>query len=232
MSIRHAFPADLDAIASLEAACFPPAEAAACESIRARIDAFGDRFWLLEENGRLISFINGMLTDEDDLRDQMFDEASLHDPEGAWQMLFSVATDPAEQGKGHATRLLKQVIVDCLREGRAGIVLTCKEHKIRLYHRVGFVNEGVSQSEHGGALWYRMRLCLDGPVFTVKRVLEDDFGCEGLPEDEEKQVTLLCEAPDQTILRIRMQDDLAMERGLDEGMRVLLLQDGTLIPVT
>jgi hypothetical protein len=37
MNIRHATPADLDAIAAVEAECFPAAEAATYDSIKARL---------------------------------------------------------------------------------------------------------------------------------------------------------------------------------------------------
>ena len=38
---------DLDAIEAVEAACFPPAEAASNESLTARVAAYPDHFWLL-----------------------------------------------------------------------------------------------------------------------------------------------------------------------------------------
>ena len=41
--------------------------------------------------------------------------------------------------------------------GCAGMVLTCKECMIPYYRRFGFVNEGISSSVHGGAVWYQMR---------------------------------------------------------------------------
>jgi hypothetical protein len=37
-------------------------------------------------------------------------------------------------------------------------VLTCKEAKLHYYAKFGFVNEGISSSEHGGAAWYQMRI--------------------------------------------------------------------------
>ena len=47
MLIRHATMDDLDAIVAVEAACFPPAEAASNESLTARVAAYPDHFWLL-----------------------------------------------------------------------------------------------------------------------------------------------------------------------------------------
>ena len=47
MLIRHATMEDLDAIEAVEAACFPPAEAATNESLTARVATYPEHFWLL-----------------------------------------------------------------------------------------------------------------------------------------------------------------------------------------
>ncbi len=158
VTVRKATPADTAAVAALEAACFPPAEAAPYESFAARLETFPDRFWLLFADGELVSMVNGSLSDEADLRDEMFHDTALHDPEGRWQMIFGVATHPAHQRRGYAGRLLETAIRDCRDEGREGLVLTCKAAKVHFYAKFGFRNEGLSSSEHGGAAWYQMRV--------------------------------------------------------------------------
>ena len=162
LTIRKATAADTAAVTALEAACFPPAEAAPYESFEARLNTFPDRFWLLFLDGELVSMVNGSLSNEDDLRDEMFHDTTLHHPDGRWQMIFGVATHPDHQRKGYAGMLLEAAIRDCreeaLTEGRAGLVLTCKEAKLHYYAKFGFVNEGISSSEHGGAAWYQMRI--------------------------------------------------------------------------
>ena len=105
--------------------------------------------------------VNGSLSNEEDLRDEMFHDTALHDPNGRWQMIFGVATHPAHQRKGYAGMLLETAIRQCREEipqGREGLVLTCKEAKLQYYAKFGFVNEGISSSEHGGAAWYQMRI--------------------------------------------------------------------------
>lgn len=158
MKIRKANMADLEAIAAMEKECFPEAEAATKESFRERIAHFGDHFWLLEEEGRLIGMINGMVTEEAKLRDEMYEDAGLHDPNGSWQMIFGVETIPEYRCKGCAGMIMEQVIRDCQAAGRKGIVLTCKDRLVPYYEKFGFVNEGVSESVHGGVVWYDMRL--------------------------------------------------------------------------
>lgn len=158
MEIRKATIEDLDAITALEAACFPAAEAASRESFRKRLEVFADRFWLLWEGDRLVSMVNGMVTDREELVDEMFADATIHQADGKWQMIFGVATHPEYQRRGLAAQVLQRAIADCKAEGRTGLILTCKEQKLHYYAKFGFVSEGVSVSEHGGALWYQMRL--------------------------------------------------------------------------
>ena len=102
--------------------------------------------------------INGMVTDETTLRDEMFEDATMHNPNGAWQMIFGVETIPECREKGYAALIMNRVIEDCRMQGRKGIVLTCKDKLVPYYSKFGFVNEGKSASVHGGAVWYDMRL--------------------------------------------------------------------------
>ena len=75
-------------------------------------------------------------------------------------MIFGVDVLPEFRRQGLAERLLKQVIADAKKEGRKGLVLTCKERLVHYYEKLGFVREGISESVHGGAVWYDMRLTI------------------------------------------------------------------------
>lgn len=158
MEIRTANRNDLDAIAAIEAACFPAAEAASRESFRARLEVFPGHFWLLWDGGKLAACVNGMVTNDPDLTDEMFHDATLHDPNGKWQMIFGVSTLPAYRRRGCAALLLERAVADAREQGRAGLVLTCKDALVPYYSKFGFQNEGLSASEHGNAVWYQMRL--------------------------------------------------------------------------
>ena len=158
MNIRHATIADLDILDQIEQICFPPAEAASRKSLEGRLKVYPDYFWLLEDEGQVVSFVNGMATDLPDLCDEMFDDPHMHNDKGDWQMIFGVDTIPSRQKQGCAGKVLERVVADAKKRGRKGLVLTCKEHLVHYYAKFGFVSEGVSQSEHGGALWYQMRV--------------------------------------------------------------------------
>ena len=69
MEIRNATPDDLKAVAAVEAECFPQGEAATEEALRERLLVYPDHFWLLFDGDRLVGFVNGMVSDEPDLRD-------------------------------------------------------------------------------------------------------------------------------------------------------------------
>ena len=70
---------------------------------------------LLFIEDRLVSFVDGMVTDAPDLEDIMYEDASLHDPEGKWQMIFGVNTIPSCRRKGYAGMLIRK-LTDMARE--------------------------------------------------------------------------------------------------------------------
>lgn len=158
MHIRHAYLDDLPAIVAVEARCFPPAEAADEAVFHDRLTHYPQHFWLLFIGKELVSFVDGMATDEPNLRDAMYADASLHQPQGRWQMIFGVNTLPQYRRQGHAERVLRRVIAEARTAGRAGLVLTCKDELVRYYARLGFADEGFSESSHGGVRWHQMRL--------------------------------------------------------------------------
>ena len=157
-TIRTATPNDLDAITAVEASCFPAAEAATREEFAGRLAHYASHFWLLFEDGKLVSFVDGFVTDAPDLTDEMYADASLHNEDGAWQMIFGVNTLPAYRKQGLAGQLLRRAIADAEAQGRKGLVLTCKDKLVHYYASFGFVSEGISSSTHGGVVWYQMRL--------------------------------------------------------------------------
>lgn len=158
MNIRTATLQDIDQIAAVEKECFPAAETATKEEFAKRLEQYADHFWLMFEDDILIAFVDGMVTDQEDLTDEMYENASMHQEDGAWQMIFGVNTLPAYRNRGYAGELLKRAIADAKDQGRKGLVLTCKDRLIHYYAKFGFVNEGVSESVHGNVVWNQMRL--------------------------------------------------------------------------
>ena len=159
MEIRNATMDDLQAIAAVEAACFPAAEAATAEEFAGRLAHYAGHFWLLFEQGELVAFVDGFCTDTPDLTDEMYADAALHDENGAWQMIFGVNTLPEYRKQGLAGQLLRRAVADARQQGRRGLVLTCKERLLPYYAKFGFQDEGVTdKSTHGNVAWHQMRL--------------------------------------------------------------------------
>lgn len=158
MNIRLATIGDLQAITAVESRCFKEAEAASESEFKNRLAVYPNHFWLLEDDGKLVGFVDGMVTNESILRDEMFENANLHTENGQWQMIFGVNTIPEYRRQGCAEKIINKVISDAKKAGRKGLVLTCKEKLVHYYAKFGFNNEGISESTHGGAVWYDMRL--------------------------------------------------------------------------
>ena len=158
MYIRKATMADLEAIATIEAACFPPAEAASKDSFATRLAVFADYFWLVEEQGILVGFINGAVINEPTIDDKCYANAHCHQEDGAYQTVFGINTLPQYRKQGIGEAMLHAIIDDARAQGRKGCILTCKDYILQYYEKFGFRSRGVSQSSHGGAIWNDMIL--------------------------------------------------------------------------
>ena len=156
--IRKGTIEDAEILSKVEVTCFPLNEAATSKEIQERLNVYANHFLLLFEENRLISFIDGFCTNYKDLTDEMYSDASIHDEDGDWQMIFGLNTLPDYQRKGNAAKIMNAMIDLARQEKRKGLVLTCKDRLVPYYSKFGFKNEGVSSSVHGGVVWYQMRL--------------------------------------------------------------------------
>lgn len=157
-TIRQVTPEDLDEVTAVEAACFPEAEAATRESFEQRIKAFPDSFFVAVHDGRIIGFINGCVTDERTIRDEMFEDSSLHNSDGCYQSNFGLDVLAEYRRQGIAAELMEYLIETARKRGKKGLILTCKDRLIHYYAKFGYQNLGISASVHGGAVWYDMIL--------------------------------------------------------------------------
>ena len=159
MDIRYATIEDIKAITAVETECFPPAEAATEKEFIERVRYYGNHFWLMFEQEKLIALVDGFVTDEPDLTDEMYENASMHNENGAWQMIFGVNTLPTYRKYGYPGKLIRRAIEDAKQQGRKGLVLTCKDKLVPYYAKFGFQDEGVTdKSTHGNVVWHQMRL--------------------------------------------------------------------------
>lgn len=111
------------------------------------------------DGDKLISFVDGFVTDDADLTDEMYENAAIHNENSAWQMIFGVNTLPAYRQHGYVGELIRKAITDANEQDRKGLVLTCKNRLVQYYARFGFVDEGMTdKSTYGNVAWHQMRL--------------------------------------------------------------------------
>ena len=67
MKIRNANINDLNRITEIEKICFPDSEAASKKSFEGRLTDYPNHFWVLEDDDKIVSFINGLVTDKEHL---------------------------------------------------------------------------------------------------------------------------------------------------------------------
>ncbi len=168
LTIRPASMADLARCTAIEAACFPPSQAADETAIRSRIAAYPQHILLGEADGIAIGYVMGPVIDQPTITDEMFADTGCHNPAGLYQSVFSLAVHPDFQRRGYGRLLLQALINQAGREGRRAVTLTCRDYKVAYYESFGFQNQGVAASVHGGVVWYDMLLPLGERPYAVK----------------------------------------------------------------
>ena len=157
-NFRTAQLSDLDRVTEIEYICFPAEQAATRAAFEQRIKTFPSHFILLEHEGTPIGFVNGAVLDARYIEDEMYERTDSHNERGAYQSVYGLDVLPEYRGRGLAHKLMDQLIDQAKKEGRRGVTLTCLEEKIGFYETMGFKNEGVSDSSHGGVVWNNMIL--------------------------------------------------------------------------
>lgn len=115
-------------------------------------------FFVAEKDEKIIGFINGCITNETAIYDELYEDSSLHVPDGDYQTIFGLDVLPDYRNHGIAAQLMNYMIKISKASGRKGVILTCKKKLIHYYSKFGYVNKGISKSVHGGVTWYDMIL--------------------------------------------------------------------------
>lgn len=155
-NIRHVLISDLQELVVIETLCFTKEEAASKEAFKKRIQTISDSFFVAEENGVISGLVNGPVIDKAFISDDLFRETKGNPPTGGHQSILGLAVLPTFQKRGVASALLAHFEKEAREHERETITLTCKENLIPFYHKFGFLNYGMSSSNHGGETWYNM----------------------------------------------------------------------------
>ena len=156
MIIRKATELDIEDIHSIESICFPPLEAADKQCIQERISKLDGYFCVAEIDSKLVGIINGCCTNSNKIFDDLYDDINLHNPNGEYYAIFSLAVLPEYQKQGIASKLMNKAINISKENNKKGLVLACKDKLIKMYEHLGYIHLGKSNSKHGGSTWHDM----------------------------------------------------------------------------
>lgn len=188
VKIRNAGIEETEKLAEIEKICFPAAEAAGLKDFQDRMEAFQENFFVAEQDGEVVGFINGAATDQPVLGDELYHDAGLHKKDGSIQTVFGLDVLPEYRHQGIAHKLMKEFVETAKKRGKKAVILTCKEHMIPFYESCGFKKLGLADSSHGGAVWYDMQCWFPE---TERLYYEDayikEFGAVVLECREEKK---------------------------------------------
>lgn len=155
-TFRTATLADTDRCFEIETTAYEGDEAATREKIATRIAQYPAGFLIMELEREIIGFINSGCAQEVVMSDETFKELVGHDPAAPNVVIMSVVIDPAQQGKGYATLLMRTFIERMAGQGKRTLHLMCKDRHVPLYERLGYRYVKPSASDHGGMAWHEM----------------------------------------------------------------------------
>lgn len=156
ISLRNVQATDLEQLLFIENEGFSNEEAATKEAFMERIKLIADTFIVAEKDGEILGYINGPIIDQPYITDDLFEKIEENPRRGGYQSILGIAVSIQARGQGIAKILIEIMEELVVKNEREGITLTCKEELIPFYERFGFVNKGLSESQHGGLSWYNL----------------------------------------------------------------------------
>lgn len=154
--IRQVTLEDLERLIEIENLSFTKEEAATEAAFVNRIRMIPDSFFVAVDLGEIVGFVNGPVMETDYITDDLFSETKENSKTGGVQSILGLAVHPMHRKKGIASALLTYLETEAKSKNRKAVTLTCLERLIPFYEKHGYVNHGISQSEHGGEVWYNM----------------------------------------------------------------------------
>ncbi|MFL6557959.1 MAG: GNAT family N-acetyltransferase [Bacillus sp. (in: firmicutes)] len=156
INIRNVKKEDLSKLVAIENLCFSKEEAATEKAFEERIRLIPDSFFVAQVDGEIVGLVNGPVIDAVYITDDLFSHIKENPAIGGHQSILGLAVSPYFQKRGVATALLSHLEKEAITSKRETMTLTCKQDLIRFYEKLGYLNCGVSNSNHGGVTWYNM----------------------------------------------------------------------------
>ena len=160
---RSIYKNEADQAVDIEQICFPPNEACSEKNMKDRIAKASELFLVAVDKttGELAGLLNGLATNEDVFRDEFFTNAELYEPSGKNVMILGLDVLPEYRMQGLGRELMSQYIRRERNNGRRMVKLTCLEPKVNMYKKMGFRDEGISNSVLGGEEWHEMSYVIE-----------------------------------------------------------------------
>ncbi len=156
ISFRNVQSTDLEQLLKIENEGFSKEEAATREAFVERIRLISDTFIVAEKAGEIIGYINGPVINKPYITDDLFAKIKQNPNRGGFQSVLGIAVSKKVRKQGIAKMLMGKMGELVEEYEREGITLTCKGELVSFYEKLGFVNHGMSKSQHGGTQWYNM----------------------------------------------------------------------------
>ncbi|USB32303.1 GNAT family N-acetyltransferase [Paenibacillus sp. YPG26] len=156
ISLRRVQDADLEQLLFIENESFTSEEAATEEAFMERIKLIADTFIVAVKDGKILGYINGPVIAQPYITDDLFKKITANPAHGGYQSILGLAVSTQARGQGIARILIEAMEELVVQNEREGITLTCTEELIPFYEKSGFVNHGLSESQHGGLSWYNL----------------------------------------------------------------------------
>lgn len=160
LSFRNAALSDAARCYQIESCAYEGDEAATQEKITTRIAQYPHGFLIMEDAGEVVGFINSGCAHDVVMSDEAFKELVGHSVDAPNVVIMSVVIDPAKQGKGYSTLMMREFVRGMKALDKKTIHLMCKEHHVGLYERMGYRYVQPSPSNHGGMSWHEMVMAL------------------------------------------------------------------------
>ncbi|WP_409271680.1 GNAT family N-acetyltransferase [Neobacillus sp. SCS-31] len=156
ISLRNVQPTDLEQLLHIENEGFSKEEAATKDAFVERIRLIPDTFIVAEKDGAILGYINGPIINQPYITDDLFEKITENPKRGGFQSVLGLAVSKQARNQGIAKILLNKMEQLVEENQREGITLTCKQDLVPFYEKYGFVNHGLSESQHGGVSWFNM----------------------------------------------------------------------------
>ena len=80
----------------------------------------------------------------------------MNKPDGKNIMLLGLDVLPEHRGKNLAREIMSTYVERETKKGRKKLILTCLEHLVEMYKKMGYKDLGQANSTWGGESWHEM----------------------------------------------------------------------------